>query len=768
MATALNMLGLSVAFAAFMIILMQVEYDRGFDRSHPHADRIYRVEQQGALGGDEWIGIVSRPLLESLTTSSPHVVGGTFTSYLPEQMFFSVASSNRKDYYKEMSLKVSTGYPDVFPFDMLEGDSRALNDPEKALIPESLARKLFAGEPATGRLLEEKDKTYTIGGVYRDFPRNTSTRNVVYLPIPQDENLNEWRNVSYIAYACIDDPANVAGLAENFKRTLDADRAKSLERFNFRFTPLADTHFTTDVLYESSPKASRQTLFILSGIALIIILIAGINYTNFSAALTPKRIRSINTQKVLGGDEQTIRFALVLEAVAIAFVSYLIALFFVSAAQDTFVAPLVDADLSLAAHPGLVALTGCVAIVTGLLAGIYPARYMTSFPPALVLKGNFGLSPKGRQLRNVLISVQFIASFALIIGASFMYLQNHFMRHTPLGYGKDQLIITDLNDAIRKEGQAFKNQLKGFAGIDGIGFSQFLLSANEPFMRWGRDYHDEKIQFLCLPVDHSFLDVIGIEATEGRGFREQDANRGAYIFNERARETYNLALNDQLRDSVEIVGFIPDIKFASLHQTVEPMAFYLWTGPWSEPNWWAGSLEYAYVKVKAGSDMRAAIAHVRNTLKEFDGEYPFNVRFFDEILNETYEKEQKLGTMISLFSFVAILISIVGVFGLVVFDSEYRRKEISLRKIFGSTTSGILLLFNKVYLRILVLCFVLAAPLAWYAVSRWLENFAYRTPLHWWVYPAAFVVVALFTISVVTFQNWRAANANPVENIKAE
>jgi putative ABC transport system permease protein len=767
MATALNVVGLSVAFAAFMMIMMQVEYDRGFDRSHTYADRIYRVETGGVMGHD-WQTIINRPLMEALIASSPHIVGGVYLS-LPRQMFFSIEHEGEKHFFLESALITSPGFAGVFTPDMLEGSERALDEPEKALIPESLAHKLFGNEPATGRQLIGRDQTYTVGGVFRDFAANTSTPNVVYLRIPPEENAHNWGNWSYVGYIRVNEPEHVEGLFDNFKSSFDYSTMQNwnptlAEVFTFRFTPLAETHFSTGVTYDTAQKASRSTVLILFGIAFVIVLIAGINYTNFSAALTPKRIKSINTQKVLGGDDRVIRFALLVEAVAIGLVAYLMALVWIEAVKSTPLAGLVDADVSLGAHPGLVALTGLLMLVTGLLAGLYPARYMTSFAPALVLKGSFGLSPRGRRLRNGLISVQFIASFALIIGASFMYLQNHFMRHTPLGFEKDHLIVANINEDIHKSLEAFGNQLKSFAGVEEVTYSEFLLSSRDMYMGWGRYYHDREINYQCLPVAPSFLQMMGIEVTEGRGFRPEDAlgRHGVYVFNETARKSLDLSLNERI-DSAEIIGFMSDVKFASLRQEVSPMAFFVW----GTQNW-GRTPNVAYVKVKAGSDMRAALEHVRSTLRTFDGDYPFNVRFFDEVLNQTYEKEQKLSTLISLFSFVAILISIVGVFGLVVFESEYRRKEISLRKIFGSTTGGILLLFNKVYLRILALCFVVAAPLAGYAVSRWLENFAYRTPLYWWVYVAAFAVVALFTIAVVTFQNWRAANANPAESIKTE
>jgi putative ABC transport system permease protein len=255
---------------------------------------------------------------------------------------------------------------------------------------------------------------------------------------------------------------------------------------------------------------------------------------------------------------------------------------------------------------------------------------------------------------------------------------------------------------------------------------------------------------------------MGIQVTDGRDFLEEDGQNesGVFIFNEKARNAYELILNDEVNGS-EIIGFIPDLKFASFRKAVTPMAFYVSSEEWTNP-------QHAYVKVKAGSNLREAMTHVRQTLHSFDEGYPFNVRFFDEVLNKLYEKEQQTGLLITLFSLAAIFISIMGVLGMVIFDTEYRRKETGIRKVFGATTREILLMFNQSYIYILLLSFTLAAPVAYYAVTRWLENFAYRTPMYWWVYIAAFVVVFVLTVATVTLQTRKAANGNPAEVIKTE
>ncbi|WP_280750538.1 MULTISPECIES: ABC transporter permease [unclassified Parabacteroides] len=768
MATFLNILGLSIAFVAFMVIMIQVDYDNGFDRHHPQGDCIFRVEAQFDHGSETQT-IINRPLADLFIKSSPHILAGALANPWGGDMFFSIEKEGSLHHFQEKGITVYPEFVDVFSLDILEGEGQSIAEPNKVLIPMSMARKLFGNSSAVNQTLKGRNGSLTVGGVYRDIPDNSIIQNTIIRRIPENENINNYGNWNYNVYIRLDRPENAAGLMENFIRVTDPsilgkDFTWEENSFNFRMTPIADVHFTTDAKYDSTPKASRQTLLVLFAIAIIIVVIAAINFTNFSTALTPMRIKSINTQKVLGGDTSTIRSSLIFEAVGISLLAYLIALGILAILPFTSITSLLEASLSIGQHLPIVGGTLLIALATGLIAGIYPAIYMTSFPPALVLKGSFGLSPKGRTLKNALISVQFVASFALIIASFFMYLQNWYMQNTALGYDKEQVIISNTSGELVKSKSAFIDQIKSHAGIDDLTFSEPLLSSSDQYMGWGRRYKDEQINYQCLPVDPSFLDVMKIEVTEGRGFREDDAKtrHGVYVFNQKAKEMYDIELGSMI-DSATVIGFMPDVKFASFRSEVVPMAFYVWgTQNWgNQPN-------NIYIKVKAGADMKAAMSHVRASVKMFDAEYPFNVRFFDEVFNQLYEKEQKLSSLITLFSIIAIFISMVGVFGLVVFDSVYRRKEIGVRKVLGSSTQQILIMFNKSYLLLLCLCFVIAAPVSWFTVHRWLENFAYRTPMYAWVYVVAFFIIVFITICTVTFQNWRAANDNPVNSIKTE
>lgn len=775
MASILNLLGLGIAFVAFMIIMMQVEYDRNFDKFHQDAEKIFRVD----VVGSSWSqALVSRPFARNFTEFSPHIKAGMIMSSWNYSWFFYVEHHKKQIGFREKVQIVSPELLQVFHLDMVEGTDKALEEPASVIIPESMARRLFGGESALDKQLLSSniaEHPVIVKGVYKDFPRNSTLQNTIYKAIYSKENYDSWDNKNYYFFIRLDNTANPVDVVENFKQNFDIkqfgedfDLETSGLNMDLRLTALPELHYLEDVSYDSMPKASKQTMMVLFTIAFVILTIAVINFTNFCTALIPMRMKSINTQKVLGNSDTKLRGGLLGETVCISLLAYLISLGLLHLLMKTSLVSFVDADVSFSSHVGLIVCTGGLAILIGILAGLYPASYITSFPPALVLKGSFGLSPRGRRLRSILVGVQFVASFALIIAAIFMYLQNQYMQHAPLGYNKDEVIVVDMNYQLNQKKNTFTNELKEFAEIEDVAYSESLLSSEDRYMGWGKRYNGGGVSFQCLPVSANFLSVMGIELKSGRNFRPEDEQKesGSYIFNQKAASELQLKLNETI-EGAEIIGFIPDVKFASFRTEVSPMAFYVW-GKYS---WEIGQQPYfnhAYVKIKAGSDMRRAMKHIQATLSGINPEYPFVVRFYDEILQQTYEKEQKISSLITLFSMVAIFISIVGVFGLVVFESESRRKEIGIRKVLGSTTEQILVMFNKSYLVILLVCFLLGAPIAWYGVYHWLKNFAYRTPMYFWVFILSFVMISVITFITVTFQNWHVANENPVNHVKDE
>ena len=426
MAVALNILGLSVAFAAFMVIMMQLDYDFGFDKFHKDHDKIFRVEKnymnnKGAL--------FKRPEAEIIFDSSPHIVASAVVNCWNNVAPFFVEKDGERHNYEETSLVVEPSFFDVFSFDFVEGANNGRLSPAKIIIPLSLSRKLFGDEPAVGKqIFHTYWGTQTVMAVYRDLPANSILENYIYFAMHDSENKDNWENGSYHAYIRIDDAANVARLHEAIKRKIISEEIideDDAENYYYYLTNLPDIHYITKVAFDNTPKANKQTLMILFAIAIVIIVIAGINFTNFSTALAPMRAKSINTQRVFGAQLFTMRLSLVTEAVFISSLSFIFSIVLLYWFKNALIIGFLDADLSLSNHPFIIGVTALMALLTGLLIGLYPAYYMTSYMPAMVLSSNFGLSPKGKTMRNSLIGIQFIASIALITCASFIYLQNH-------------------------------------------------------------------------------------------------------------------------------------------------------------------------------------------------------------------------------------------------------------------------------------------------------------------------------------------------------
>lgn len=568
-------------------------------------------------------------------------------------------------------------------------------------------------------------------------------------------------------YVTLDDPLNKEEVLDHFNKTFDFAKSQmgSAQEIALRLTSLKDVYYTHDTTFDFNPKGHRETNYVLLGIAFLILFIAGINFTNLTTSLIPLRLKTINTHRVLGCSIYKLRAISLIESIVICLISYILALFIVNDLSYTPIANWVDADIRLSQYKGLILLTALIAILTGCLAGLYPAIRSTSYAPALVLKGSFGLSPKGKKVRVALIGFQYTVSIALIIVTLFMGLQNHFMTSSEqLGFNKDQVAIVNLTPEIyAKHKPQYIQKLKDYPGIEDVAFSVYELSKEDDMIDLEYARHEDKdVFFKVFYASENFLSVMDIQVEEGRDFTREDLNKAQsdYIINPAAERDFHLHPGDRFNDRT-VLGVSKDFRFNSCRIASSPFVFALNN---DIPN----PKLVSYIRFNSKTNLQEAVAHVRETLKEIDPTFPFEISFYNTILNNLYQKEQTLGKLISLFGIMAILISIVGVFGLVLFETQYRRKEIGIRKINGATTGQILLMFNKTYIRIVSVCFIISIPIAWMGTQQWLENFAYKTPLHLWVFIVAFLIILSVTIGTVTFRNWQAANENPVNSVKSE
>lgn len=759
----MNLLGLGLAFASFFILMAQVDYDANFNKGIKGHEKIFRVEINPGEEYD-WQLWMARPLAELIGNSSTHIRD---ISIQPTYVSSYDLTVNEHRFHE----KVRFGFGNfirLFHPQMIAGSEASIEQPHTLLIPESMALRLFQTRDAVGKqLFFNKQDEWTVGGVYRDFPENSLIGDCILITLNPQENKDNWRNWNYFCFLSLDDAAHVRQVESDIKEELSQFLAASGETIEglpeIRLTSIADSHFSP---VGNKGASSRTTVYLLCCIAFLIVGIAGINYMNFSLAETPMRIKSINTQKVLGATTGSLRAGLLAESVLISLCGFVLAMLFLYLLKDTGLQELVSATLSLSKHPRLVGITLGISLLIGILAGIYPAWYVTSFPTALALKGSFGLSPKGKLLRTGLVCFQFLISFILIIGVGIMYQQSNYIRTSEYGYDKEAILIGNMNTESKRQKEAIVSELTRIPGVEGVAFSQFVLSSGDDYMSWGRGSGDRNMFFDVLPVDSRYLEVMGIRITEGRNFRQGDGD--VYIFNEAARTKYPwLKVNEPINPGdYTVVGFCENIRFSTFHSddTTRPMAFFLYG---KDHEGWPGD-NFLNVRIARGQDKVEIIRTLQEAMKKFSPGHDFNFRFIDKILDNTYRNELRFVRQFFLFSLLAIVICIIGVFGLTLFESEYRRKEIGIRKIMGSSTWEILYMFNRNYLLILTGCFLVAAPFGWWIGHEWLQSFSEKTPICGWIFLASFLTVTLITLVTVTVQSWKNACENPVHSIKTE
>lgn len=778
-ASLLNLLGLSLAFASFFVIMTQVNYDLGYNKSFTEHEKLFRLTMKLGPGMEDYGVTLPRPLVEQLAVASPHIKG-----YGIEEGWTRIDQVLVGDH--EYSLNLVYGINDfvsVFKPTVICGDLKGLNQLPNIVLPRSEAMRIFGTANAVGKTLKYKwveEWIFNVCAVIEDYPENNFLHGICFRGT--NDNEGNYQNWNYQAYVRVDDVANLPNVitamrqkaVELFKDDFNMKTKQEKEALQVVLTPIADTHFAKD-LSKDSPNiksVSRSSVYLLICFSLLIVIIAAVNFMNFTLAETPLRIRSINTQKVLGASTASLRGSLLAEAVIISLLAFVGAMAMVWLAHDLGLQELVQGSILLQDNLWLAGITLLISIVVGLLAGAYPSYYVTSFPPALVLKGSFGLSPKGRVLRTSLICLQFVVSFMLVIGVGIMYLQSYLIFHTDYGFDKDEVMVVPTAPDTRNHADAIDADLRKIPGIEGASLAQSVLGSSDRYQTWGRGEGDKHMTFACIFVDWRFLSVMGIDIVEGRNFRQTDGD--VYIFNESAKKKYPwLAVDKPINDEdMPVVGFCEDIKYSTLRvdDSQLPIAFFVPSrdGYYSKEGYWRN---YLLVRVAKGMDKREAKEKVLDVVLKYEHESKPDIsdlRYMDDELEKSYHQERLFTQQILLFSLLAILISIIGVFGLTMFESEYRRKEIGIRKVFGSSTKEILMMFWRRYLYILLGCFVVAAPIGYLLGQHWLEGFAVRTAISPLLFLVSFLLITLITLLTVTYQSWKNANENPINSIKTE
>ena len=771
--TLINILGMSVAFAAAMILMVQVKWDSTYDKNFEGHEKVFRMENNWMDDGLFYTGI-SRPIIELIRTASPNLEAVGTLKEGGQQVFY-------KEGDKESAITIPYAQIDssmlsVFPFEWVEGSAKEFTTRGTAILNEAFAQMIFGEESAVGKLLLTGDSDqYRIIGVFKNTPRNYSMHYGIIANMG-DWFLHEGNEWSFSAYLKLYNPAQVretesaildALAPDLFEGSSDEEIAKY--RKGFRLSNLHDAHFERDVRANIA-SANKSITISLAAIAILLILIAIINFINFAFAEIPFRIKNINTRKVLGESRGSLIGRQLMHAGLIALVAFAIASLIMHVIAGTSWASYVSDSIALKDNIGILILMLGIALLSAIVAGIAPALYSTAQPAALVLKGSYAMSVKGKALRNVLVGLQFVLSFLFILMALYVQVQTKFMMNKDMGFPQENVLQVWCGYSAGAAHEPLKDKLLQNPSITDVTFSDNTIVSDQK-MGWGRTVDGAQIFMEVLPVTEDFVRFFDLQIMDGRDFQQSDnqSETGCMIVNETFIQMYpqfhvGSLVGGHVGDT-EIVGIVKDFNFKSLQHAMGPLALYIW----GKTQW--RDFSFVYVKTAPGTNFKEVSDYIKESVRAFDSTREpdqIEVRHLDEWIGNMYKSEQSLGKLITIASFVALLIAIIGIIGLVFFETQFLKKEIAVRRVNGATVGSILKMINKKYLIMAGASFVIAAPVAYWLMTAWRKGFAYQAPVPVWIFLVALLVVAAITLAVVTLQSWRAANANPVESLKNE
>jgi putative ABC transport system permease protein len=787
----INLFGLTIGLTCCLLITTYILNELSYDRYNKNADNIYRITRTFYSNDGVQalqLSTISPPFGYYLPGDFPDIkkmtrlLGNGTTTFRYQDNIF----NEKNSFFADENLF------DVFTVNVVKGNPKtALKDPFTVMLTEEVAKKYFGNEDPMNKVLRANNQfDVKVTGVYKAFPSNAHLHPEILISfntlkdsaVYGEKNLQtNWGNNSFFTYILLPDKYPVKSLLAQFPAFLDRRMASEYtgklpsQLTKLGLQKLTDIHLHSHTDYEAEPNGDITRVYIFAAIALFILLIACINYMNLSTARSTLRAKEIGIRKVIGARKKELIFQFLGESILLCWSALLLA------GLCTFLAlPFLNkiSGQELSIHTLLqwkiIIPLLLTPFIVGIISGIYPALFMSSFQPVKTLKGLFRIGGRGISFRKVLVVTQFSISIILIIATAIVFQQLHYVQTKSLGFDKDKILTLAYSNEVSKQYDAFRTDL-----LKNAAFKDVTRSSRIPTGRLLDDMNaytingdslqqvSTDIKYVC--VDHDFTSTFNVPMKAGRFFsRDYGTDTSSFVINESAASILgwnnpNEAIGKALKygdTKGNIIGVLKDFHFESMHQAIIPMIFLLLPPSQSY---------YNNVSVKiAGNDIASALSYMESTWKKFFPGTPFDYAFLDQKFDKLYASEQRQGTLFTLFACIAIFIACLGLFGLSAFTISQRIKEIGVRKVLGADVSGIVTLLSKDFLKLVGIAAIMAFPVAYYAMNNWLKDFAYRIHIQWWVFIIAGIIAAFIAFITVSFQAIKAAVANPVKSLRTE
>ena len=797
----INIFGLSVGLTCCILISLYIYHEISYDTYHKNANRIFRL---GTVFIDQGVGEPgansSAPLGKLIQQEYPEVEASArlLNLFRDDKTLFQVTGndSKLKSFYETKGFLADSNFFQILTYHFKEGDAKtALLEPNSVVINEEIAQKLFGKESAINKIVwirssTNGDTSFRVTGVFSNPPGPSHLDARFFMSFKggrmnrfANDNPSLLNNNMFYTYLLLKNSSDGNKLAAKFPGFVQRHLGNELKQMGkerkYFLTPVPDIYLSGIAKNSIIAGGSKTTLFILGSIAILTLLIACINFMNLSTANSAKRAAEVGVRKVLGAQKQSLLRQFLGESLIMAGIALILALLFSFLLLPVF--EQVSGKTLIISFEQKIILGGSfflLALITGLLAGSYPAFYLSSFRPIKVLKGKFSNSLAAISLRKGLVVFQFIISIVLIIASIVIAKQMGYMQQKDLGFQKEQQVVIPLRTSMAKNSvQAFKDEISNNTSISSIGTSMAYPGIFNPqdwlMYRQGQTMNNSKTVYINL-VDNSFLQTLGVKVVAGRLFSKEFAadTLTSFVINEEAVKEFGFASPqdavgkwlaadwDGEQNRFTIVGVVRNFHFKDLHESIEPFAFRFYNDADAGFNY--------LIAHSNGVNIKQSLSVLENTWKKLNPNEPFEYSFLDQDFQKNYESESKQASLINYFTIIAIIISCLGLFGLATFTAEQRRKEIGIRKVLGASVSGLVALLSKDFLRLVIIAVIIASPLAWYAMHKWLQNFAYQTSITWQVFALTALIAVVIAFVTISFQAIKAAIVNPVRSIRTE